>query len=251
MTQTERQSTLISIVKLRAWKLALAGPSVYWYFPICFALLTSHPNVSPIGLAALLVVLMVSASWGFLLNDLFDREADSKSGRADVIHGHNLSKSTMQALIISTAVASWIIVFLIGGNYVFKIILAVDYSIATLYSLPPIKLKIRRFWGFLANSLMERPLPILVFLSFMNYYNIYTLILPVMMELTWSVFKHQTADVRQDISAHVTTFAAYLGEELSNKIVNSFLNPLSVFSLLLLILLGTFNIPAAIRWVWT
>ena len=140
LTQTERQSNLISIVKLRAWKLALAGPSVYWYFPICFALLASHPKVSPIGLAALLVVLMVSASWGFLLNDLFDREADSKSGRADVIHGHNLSKSVMQALIIFTAVASWIIVFLIGGDYVFKIILAVDYSIATLYSLPPIKL---------------------------------------------------------------------------------------------------------------
>ena len=77
----------------------------------------------------------------------------------------------------------------------------------------------------------------------MNYYNIYTLILPVMMELTWSVFKHQTADVKQDISAHVTTFAAYLGEQRSNKIVNLFLNPLSVFSLLLLVLLATYNIP--------
>ncbi len=237
------QSGLLSVVRLRAWKLALAGPSVYWYFPIFYALLTGHPRVSPVGLVALLAVLMVSASWGFLLNDLFDREADSKSGRADVIHGHTLKKSTMQLLIISTAIISWIVVFLIGGGYIFKIILAIDYLIATLYSLPPIKLKIRRFWGFLANSLMERPLPILVFLSYMDYYNVYTLLLPILMELSWSVFKHQTADVRQDINAGVTTFAAYLGEVLSNKIVNLFLNPLSVISLLFLTFLGILNIP--------
>lgn len=240
MNQT--QSEIASIVRLRAWKLALAGPSVYWYFPIFFAILTGANNTSSIGLVALLLVLMFSASWGFLLNDLFDREADSKSGRADVIHGHNLKKSTMQVLILSTAVVSWIIVFLIGGGYMFKVVLALDYLIATLYSLPPIKLKIRRIWGFVANSLMERPLPILVFLLYMNYYNIYTILLPIVMELTWSVFKHQAADVHQDIEAHVTTFAAHLGENLSNKIVKWFLNPLSVFSLLFLITIGGLNI---------
>jgi len=245
LTTVRRQSEITAIVQLRAWKLALAGPSVYWYFPVFYAILTTKANVSQIGLVALFVVLMVSASWGFLLNDLFDREADSKSGRADLIHGHTLKKSTMQLLILSTAIISWGVVFLVGGNYVFKIVLAFDYLIATLYSLPPVKLKIRRFWGFLANSLMERPLPILVFLSYMNYYNVYTIVMPIMMELTWSVFKHQTADVRQDIEAHVATFAAYLGEELSNKIVNWFLNPLSVLSLLFLTLLGILNIPSS------
>ncbi len=242
MNQTQRRSEIASIVRLRAWKLALAGPSVYWYFPIFYAILTSGKNTSPIGLAALLIVMMFSASWGFLLNDLFDREADSKSGRADVIHGHTLKKSTMQALILLTALVSWIIVFSIGGGYMFKVVLALDYLIATMYSLPPIKLKIRRIWGFIANSLMERPLPILVFLLYMNYYNIYTILLPIVMELTWSVFKHQAADVHQDIEAHVTTFAAHLGEKLSNEIVNWFLNPLSVISLLFLTIIGAFNI---------
>lgn len=240
------RTEIASIVRLRAWKLAIAGPSVYWYFPIFYALLTTTQNVNPIGLVALLVVMMISASWGFLLNDLFDREADSRSGRADVIHGHTLKESTMKLLIISTAVLSWVVVFLIGGNYVFKIVLALDYLIGTLYSLPPIKLKIRRSWGFLANSLMERPLPILVFLSYMNYFNVYTILLPIMMELTWSVFKHQTADVRQDIEAHVNTFAAYLGENLSTNIVKFFLNPLSVFSLLFLNLIGILNINALV-----
>ncbi len=243
MNEPVSQSQIASIVKLRAWKLALAGPSVYWYFPIFFAILTSNQRVNPIGLSALLLVLMVSASWGFLLNDLFDREADAKSGRADVIHGHVLKKSTMQLLIISTALISWIVVFLIGAGYVFKLVLAIDYLFGTFYSLPPVKLKIRRFWGFLANSLMERPLPILVFLTYMNYYNIYTILLPVVMELTWSVFKHQTADVRRDIDAHVNTFAAYLGEKLSNNLVKWFLNPLSVLSLLFLTFLGVLKIP--------
>jgi hypothetical protein len=236
LTHSEaRQSVLASILGLRAWKLALAGPSLYWYFPIFFALLTSATAVSPLGLAALVIVMMVSAAWGFLVNDLADRAADSKSGRADVLHGHGLGARAMVALILATAGVSWVVVFLIGGGYVFKAVLAVDYAIAVLYSVRPAKLKVRRFWGFLANSLMERPLPILVFLTYMNYYTYATIALPVLMELTWSVFKHQTADIKGDIGSGVTTFAASLGEQLSMKIVMKALNPLSVASLLALV----------------
>ena len=239
------KSAASSFLSLRAWKLALAGPSVYWYFPIFYVLLSSPQlKVSPIGITALLVVLMISASWGFLLNDLFDRDADAKSGRADDIHGHGLSKRTMAILVLSTAVLSWLIVFSIGGGYIFKIVLAVNYLVGAIYSTPPIKLKIRRFWGFFANSVMERPLPILVFLTYMNYYNVLTILLPILMELSWSVFKHQAADVREDTEAGVSTFAVYLGESLSMKIVNYFLNPLSGFTLLFLIGLSWYNIPS-------
>jgi 4-hydroxybenzoate polyprenyltransferase len=220
---------------LRAWKLALLGPAPYWYFPIFYVLLSTRADVSSIGLAALVVAMMLSASWGFLLNDLADRDADAKSGRADALHGHGLSKGAMWTLILLTAVVSWAIVFLIGGGWVFKIVLAIDYFVATVYSMQPLKLKVRKFWGFFANSVMERPLPILVFLTYMHYYTPETIILPVLMELTWSVFKHQAADVREDIAANVITFAASLGEKLSTAIVRKVLNPVSVFSLLLLI----------------
>jgi 4-hydroxybenzoate polyprenyltransferase len=230
-----RQGVLASLLGLRAWKLALAGPALYWYFPIFFALLSSATAVSPLGLAALMVVMMVSASWGFLVNDLADRAADSRSGRADALHGHGLGARSMVALILATAGLSWAVVFLIGGGYVFKAVLAVDYAIAVMYSVPPAKLKVRKFWGFLANSLMERPLPILVFLTYMNYYNYATVALPLLMELTWSVFKHQTADIKGDIGAGVNTFAASLGEEASTRIVMQLLNPLSVASLLVLV----------------
>jgi len=62
---------------LRAWKLALLGPAPYWYFPIFYVLLSTDTGVSSLGLAALVVAMMLSASWGFLLNDLADREADA------------------------------------------------------------------------------------------------------------------------------------------------------------------------------
>ncbi len=231
-----RQSLLTSVAGLRAWKLALAGPSLFWYLPIFFVLLSGPTSASPLGLTALMLVMMVSAAWGFLLNDLGDRESDSKSGRADVLHGHGLSRRTMLALIVLTAGVSWATVFLIvGGGYVFKLVLAFDYLVSILYSTPPFKLKIRKVWGFISNSLMERPLPILVFLSYMNYYTYATIALPIMMELTWSVFKHQAADIKEDIDAKVTTFAVSLGERLSTTIVTAILNPLSVFSLLFLI----------------
>jgi 4-hydroxybenzoate polyprenyltransferase len=235
--------TLSSVVKLRAWKLAVAGPALYWYFPIFYVLLSTKSHVDSVGLTALFVVLMLSASWGFLLNDLADRESDSKSGRADALHGHALSTKVMWALILSTAACSWLIVFLIGGGYVFKVILAINYVVGAIYSVPPFKLKVRRFWGFLANSVMERPLPILVFLAYMNYYTPLTVLFPLLMELTWSVFKHQAADIKEDIEANVMTFAASLGEKLSNRIVQGFLNPLSVLILLFLVALAWMSIP--------
>jgi len=236
------QDKIVSVAKLRAWKLAIVGPSVFWYFPILYALLTTNPTVNPFGLTALVIVLMISASWGFLLNDLFDREADAKSNRADASHGHGLTKTQMEILILSTAAISWVIVFSIGGGYVFKVVLAVNYLWGIFYSTPPVKLKVRRFWGLLANSLMERPLPILVFLTYMGYFNILTILFPVMMELSWSVFKHQAADVKEDIAAHIDTFAAHLGEELSSKIVRDFLNPLSFLMVLSLIVISWLNI---------
>ena len=245
MTQsTTIQRELSTIARLRAWKLAIAGPSVYWYFPIFFALLsTGGAHANALGLTALFIVLMVSASWGFILNDLMDRESDAKSGRADAIHGHGLKTSTMKLLIILTAVLSWVVVFLIGGGVVFKLVLAINYAFGAAYSIPPIKLKVRKFWGFFANSVMERPLPILVFLTYLDYYTVWTVALPIVMEVCWSVFKHQAADVREDSSAGVMTFAVHLGEKLSMRIVNSFLNPLSFVSLLFLFGISALYIP--------
>ena len=51
----------------------------------------------------------------------------------------------------------------------------------------------------------------------MHYYTVATVLLPVLMELTWSVFKHQAADVREDIAANVITFAASLGRKALDR----------------------------------
>jgi 4-hydroxybenzoate polyprenyltransferase len=237
-TEGRPRGGLRSITRLRAWRLALAGPLVYWFFPVFFVLLSTSPTVDPYGLLALMVVLIVSASWGFLLNDFFDRPSDAKSGRADEVHGHHLGKRVMGVLIFATALASWAVVFLIGGGDAFKVVLAVNYAVAILYSAPPAKLKVRRFWGFLADSLIERPLPILVLLSYMGYYTPLTFALPILAELTWSVFKHQAADLVGDARAGVDTLAVHLGSERSYRIVNLVLNPVSVLSLSSLVVLG-------------
>lgn len=231
------------MLSLRAWRLALAGPSIYWYFPIFYVLLSTDLRPSPLGLFGLLMALVLSASWGFLINDLADRESDAKSGRRDDVHGHGIGRNGMYAMILATAGGSWAIVFAIGGGVPFKVVLAVNYLVAFLYSYPPARLKVRGFWGFLANSLIERPLPVLVLLVYMRYYSVGTVLLPVLMELTWSVFKHQAADVKGDAQAQVTTFAVSLGEAASTRIVTSFLNPLSVAALLSLTALAWLGVP--------
>jgi 4-hydroxybenzoate polyprenyltransferase len=232
-----------ALLDLRAWRLALAGPSIFWYFPVFYVLLATGLAPDPLGLFGVLIALVTSASWGFLLNDLADRESDARSGREDSLHGHGIGRRGMYAMILLTTGVSWALVFAAGGGLVFKGVLALNYAIAYLYSAPPARLKVRRFWGFLANSLIERPLPILVLLTYVGFYAPETVLLPILMELSWSVFKHQAADVKGDVAAGITTFAVSLGEQTSNRIVDSFLNPASAASLLALTAMAALAIP--------
>jgi len=104
------------VLDLRAFKLALAGPSVFWHFPVFYVLLSSGLSPDPLRLFLLLIVLVVSAIWGFLVNDYFDRESDARSGRMDSVHGHGLSKPRMYFLILFSALLSWVIVFAIEAE---------------------------------------------------------------------------------------------------------------------------------------
>ena len=229
--------------------MAAAGPAVYWYFSLFYVLLITGFSREVWPLFALFIALVLSAAWGFLLNDLFDRYTDITAGRSPEERGHLLSVKILTVLVVGTAAVSWGIVFALGGNVIYRLILLTAYVLSVLYSTPPIKLKHRALSGLLADSLMERPLPILVIFTFAGYYGWETFLFPLLTELAWSVFKHQADDYESDVRANVRTLAVALGRDLTYKIVYNVLNPLSVASVVILALITWLKIPG-IGWIF-
>ena len=228
---------------LRAWQMALAGPPIYWYFSLYYILLSGYTE-SIVRILLIFLSLILSVAWGFLLNDLFDRKSDKMGPKGGRERGHELSLKMLSALVILTGGLSWLIVLVLGGNHVYKLVLLSGYVLSVLYSVPPVKLKARTYLGFIADSVMERPIPILVLFTFMGSFGFEMILFPILAELTWSVFKHQAADYDEDAAANVRTLAVAFGRDLSFKIVYKFLNPISVISVLVLIGIAWLRIPS-------
>jgi len=175
---------------------------------------------------------MLYEAWGVLLNDLFDREADRIAGKSGRTRGHSLSAPFMVILILLTGAASWALILYSGGTPLFYFVWVIAYVLGTIYSAPPIRLKNRGVPSLVCNSILERPLPVLLVFLFFRYYGPELIAFPLLSELVWSVFKHQVHDIDKDSKANIRTFAVSLGKELSYKLVKFVINPLSVAAVL-------------------
>jgi len=237
-------SYITPVLKLRAWRLALAHLAPYWFLAVAYLLSTRNPPQHQSLLLAFLA-LILSAAWGFLLNDYFDSKFDKTSGKDLEERGHPLGKKTRVTLIVITAVSGWGLMIASGGDRSSLVLLGVAYALSYMYSAEPIRLKEKGAMGLVANSLMERPLPILTLFAHASQLGPNAFLFATLSELTWTVFKHQVADLEADRLAGLRTGAVILGRETSNLIVSRILNPLGVVSTVGLVLM--FN-ATAVSW---
>ena len=134
---------------------------------------------------------------------------------------------------------------MIDGGVIFDFVFVMALVIATIYSSPPFSLKKRGIWGFIADSLIEKPLPILVVFVFFRYYGIETILFPLCGELFDSVFKHQVEDFDLDSKFGVKSFAISVGKDRSIKAVKVLAHPLNCIAVISLIAISLLEIPKA------
>lgn len=224
--------------------MAFVGPVEIWYFSVFYLSLVTGFRTQPLDVLALLVSLMMYEAWGVLLNDIFDREVDLVAGKSGRKRGHTLSPWLMWGLVASTAALSWALVLVTDPSPYLLATWVVAYVLGVLYSTPPFRFKNRGFLSLLCNSVLERPLPVLIVFLFYRYYGLETALFPVLSELVWSVFKHQVHDYDEDLEAGVKTFAVQIGRELSFKVVRFVINPLGVVSVLSFAGAAALRVPA-------
>jgi len=223
--------------------MAFFGPVEIWYFSVFYLLLVTRFGLPVLEVLAVLGSLMLYEAWGVLLNDIFDREVDIVAGKSGRKRGHDLGVGVMWGLVLLTAVASWALIVLAGGTPLLYGTWAFAYVLGFLYSTPPFRLKDRGTLSLFCNSVLERPLPVLIIFLFFRYYGPEAVVFPILSELVWSVFKHQVHDYHEDLKANVKTYAVKIGEAASHKIVKFVVNPLSVASVLSFALIAARTLP--------
>lgn len=180
------------------------------FFLTYYYLLLIHHQVQPQNLVLLLplgIFFASLSSFGYMLNDYYDRFIDKISGKENVMG--SLS-AWQRVLALVTVLSTGLIAFIPFYNYQFAVIpLFFSYISSIMYSMRPFRLKERGILGIICVSLAQRVFPLLIVFGIFEHFRLDTLIflaLSFLIGLRW-ILVHQLLDRDKDIQTKVETFA--------------------------------------------
>lgn len=167
------------------------------------------------------------ASFGYLVNDLFDRKVDALAGKKNSLYG----KSPIYIVLLFGTALFFVFVpwlFLPSNKWIY-ILISVELSFFLAYSIPPLRLKEKGLWGVGIDALYAHALPAII----AGY--TYTLIAKKEVEFElflilflWqflvgvrNILMHQHDDKEVDSRANTTTYIA-----LGNIELKQFIKPI-------------------------
>lgn len=156
---------------------------------------------------------VVSTTYGYLINDFADRDIDRLQGKGNTFE----KDSTLTAICI--VAGAFALSCLFGAPFSesrhFVFLFALWMTIATFYSLKPLRLKERGFVGLIVVVIAQRALPVIITFSAFNYFD--TMAICVFTSYIFfrglsSDLNHQLEDLAKDKTTKTTTFAVARGE---------------------------------------
>jgi hypothetical protein len=238
-----------------------------WWFhkiPFCllvFALALDEPLTwqTFARLLALIGIVSCVANYGHAINELFDRAEDAKSGKPNLarifgpfrMSGSAISSAAI-ALILSQACVG------LGGT----VLTACALALPAIYSIPPIRLKARRWWGLFADALAAHVYPATLAILLATSGAIWRattefLILVVLWSLLAglrNIILHQLMTAVRDSHSDLRTVVHDLGSERVSRLVLIAILPFEVTALLALIVFSgssPLTLLVTIFYAWT
>jgi 4-hydroxybenzoate polyprenyltransferase len=191
-----------------------------------FLLVGAVEPISVLQLLPLVVLCICLAAYGHVINDIFDVEADAAAGRPNAMT--NVPVGLRVGLLVLLVAGGFGCLAAMGGTPVLFGLLAVNYLLPTLYSVPPIRLKERGISSVLSDTLGSHVVPTLFVGMSLQGISSADPVLEwrlILSATCWAFFVglrgilvHQVVDQRNDQAANVVTFGARLG----GKAVRSF-----------------------------
>jgi len=154
-------------------------------------------------LSILFIALM---SFGYMLNDYFDKSIDNNSGKENALS--SLTELN-QIIILIIVLFIGLIAFIPFYQYKFSFVFLFFYYLSSfIYSAYPFRLKEKGVWGLVFASLGQRIFPILIVFTVFEYFQFETLIFLILsffIGLRW-ILVHQVLDYENDKKTSVETF---------------------------------------------
>jgi 4-hydroxybenzoate polyprenyltransferase len=204
-----------------------------------------------------LITIIATASYGFLLNDIFDLKDDIKAGKT------NFSKElTIRARIayitifLVIALVPWLFLpvsFFNFGLFILQLLLL------ALYSMPPFRLKRFVITSVITDALYNCVIMVFVIIFTIHKFNgiainnekvvLVVLFIALFLKGLRGILLHQLADRKNDRKADIKTFVTRYSPVATNNIISEILLPLEFITVTVLIAFVSKHIPGLI-WLY-
>lgn len=205
----------------------------------------------------LLVSIIGTAAFGYLLNNIFDLEEDMSAGRSNFTENiSGLAKTVYVLIFLTMALAPWLLLPvapLTFGLFILQLVLLYAYSV------PPLRLKQLVHAGVIIDALYNSVIMVFALVFTIREYaeislkngNLILIVLFIVLFVKGlrGILLHQLADRKNDRKAGVKTFVSCYGPLLTNNIVSKLLLPLEFSTLTILIVLLSGIIPG-LTWLY-
>ncbi len=213
---------------------------------------TPPPQKALVTLLALLASMFFVAAYGHVINDIFDIEVDRRADKPNRMAVLSISQRLL--LCISLAVAGLVPWLLTGFSTQSALLLAGIYTLLTIYSAPPLRLKERGFWGVMTDAAAVHAVPTLFIATVLS--QITNLPQPESVTLAtvatlWAalvgirgIVLHQIWDRENDVASGVNTLVVRIGIEPARSWLSFLIFPCEILLLgLLMFVISQFAPP--------
>ena len=164
---------------------------------------------------------MFSTTYGYLINDLADRELDMQHGKANTFI--NDSRAKAHAIVLLFFALSVIFGVPFFERPYFLTLWLLWLLLATIYSVKPIRLKERGKLGLIIVVLAQRVLPTLIIFAAFGYYDSLDIVIftaYIFFRGLSSDVNHQLEDYRRDAATDTRTFTVEAGYHKAERILH-------------------------------
>ncbi len=214
--------------------------SIFENMFVIFAIIVLQQKYGNMELCKILLFLLISifaTSYGYLINDLADRKLDRLHGKPNTFEKDTAIKSA--SIVISFLIGTLLLSFPFLSNIFFLVLILLWILLATIYSLPPLRLKEKGMSGLVAAAIAQRLLPIwLAFAAFhytapavITIFSIYVLLRGLTSDLN-----HQLEDFANDVRTSTNTAVVTTSKSKIKSIFAGLLRLERVFLLLTIVI---------------
>jgi 4-hydroxybenzoate polyprenyltransferase len=160
-----------------------------------------------------------STTYGYLINDLADKQLDKLHGKNNTFENDSYTKAALivQLFLILSVLCGLRFI----GNHLFIPLWIFWGLAATFYSLPPVRLKERGKTGLIVVVVAQRALPALLIFSAFNHFewiDITFFTAYIFFRGLSSDLNHQLSDYHNDLLTKTDTFAVEAGIKTAQKL---------------------------------